>query len=452
MASHLPAVPGCLDADIPGGYAVRQIQVFEKDKLQRIDLILPDNQDIDRWLLQRAQIAKTQATQYGLAEQERFSTSKLTGEASTPTSANPPPTSSQTVSSSRAYRDACVAVRTRYDEDASRQHLLARSGVAKVQVYAWDEPLKLIGQAGSLTPDRHLPARDQRMYERLTALGAFRTLCHGDTYADTLDALGELGLQQPHFREVLDFIKARIVLARELAGPVALPPILLVGPPGVGKTHFTLALANAMERPIERHSFDAAYTSSALMGSDRHWANTKTGLVFNAICLGESADPIILLDELDKAENASNCHPLGPLHSLLEPVTARDVVDISVGIRFDARHVFWIATANELRNIPEPLQSRFRIFDLQAPTAGQALDLAWAVVGSVHQRFPAFEVPHRHLATLVAHLTPREQIQALEQAFASAVSNGRRHLVRQDLPADVLRDLGDDLGKAPLLH
>jgi ATP-dependent Lon protease len=233
---------------------------------------------------------------------------------------------------------------------------------------------------------------------------------------------------------------------------MALPPILLIGPPGVGKTHFTLALAKAMDRPIERHSFDSAYAGSALLGSDRHWANTKTGLVFDAICLGESADPIILLDELDKADTVSRSSPLGPLHSLLEPVTARDVVDISVGIRFDASHVFWIATANDLRNIPESIQSRFRIFILQAPTAGQALDLARAVVGSVHQRFPTFEVPHRHLVTLVAHLTPREQVQALEQAFASAATNGRKHLVRQDLPADVLQDMGDDLVNTPFLH
>ncbi|EWS65858.1 Lon protease [Hydrogenophaga sp. T4] len=251
---------------------------------------------------------------------------------------------------------------------------------------------------------------------------------------------------------MIDFVKARIVLAREVACPVALPPILLIGPPGVGKTYFTLALAKAMDRPIERHSFDAAYAGSALLGSDRHWANTKSGLVFDAICLGECADPIILLDELDKADTVSRSSPLVPLHSLLEPVTARDVVDISVGIRFDASHVFWIATANDLRNIPESIQSRFRVFSLRAPTAGQALDLARAVAGSVHQRFPTFEVPHRQLATLVAHLTPREQVQALEQAFAAAATNGRKHLVRQDLPADVLLDLGEDLVKSPLFH
>ena len=452
MAFLLPTSPGFVDTDIPCGYSLRPIQVIDKDRLKKIGLILPDNDDIDQWLLQHAERVKTQAAQCVLAEQERLSTQKPAGEARALSRSTPTSTSSQTTSSSPAIRDARVALKREYDDVFSCLSQLEQSGVAQVQVYAWDEPLKLSGQTGPLTSDRQLSARDKALFEKLKDLGAFRTLRHHNTYATTLNALGELGLQQPHFAEVIDFVKARIVLARELATPLALPPILLVGPPGVGKTHFTLALAKAMERPVERHSFDADYTGSALMGSDRHWSNTKTGRVFNAICLGESADPIILLDELDKADVVSRSNALGPLHSLLEPLTARDVVDISAGIRFDASHVFWIATANELRHIPEPIRSRFRIFTLQAPTAGQALDLARAVVEAVHKRFPSFEVSLRHLATLVAHLTPREQIQALEQAFAAAATNGRRHLLCQDLPADVLQDLGDDLVNTPFLH
>lgn len=452
MAFLLPTVPGFVDTDVPSGYALRPIQVIDKDRLKKIGLILPDNDDIDQWLLQHAENIKTQAAQFEKAELERHSARKEVGETSATSSATPPPTTRETVPSSSEYRAARAALKTDYDDDASHQLQFAECGIARAQVYAWDEPLKLSGQTGPLTSDRQLSARDKALFEKLKDLGAFRTLRHHNTYATTLNALGELGLQQPHFREVIDFVKARIVLAREVASPVALPPIFLIGPPGVGKTYFTLALAKAMDRPIERHSFDAAYAGSALLGSDRHWANTKTGLVFDAICLGESADPIFLLDELDKADTVGRSSPLGPLHSLLEPVTARDVVDISVGIRFDASHVFWIATANDRRSIPESIQSRFRIFNLRAPTPGQALDLAQGVAGSVHQRFPAFKAPHRHLVTLVAHLTPREQVRALEQAFASAATNGRKHLVGQDLPDDVLKDEGEVLVQSPLLH
>jgi ATP-dependent Lon protease len=452
MAVPPSKTTGILDTEVPGGFTLRQIEVFDKDRLKRIGLVLPDNDDIDRWLLQHTESVKTQAAQFDNAELERRLARRQAGETGTASPTTPPSTLTLTTSSSRAYQEARSALKADHDGMASELPVMAQSGVAMIRVYTWDEPLKLLSQTGPLTANRHLSARDQGLYEKLKDLGAFRTISHCDTYAATLTALGELSLLHPQFRDVIDFVKARIVLAREVASPLALPPILLIGPPGVGKTHFTLALAKAMQRPVERHSFDADYTNSALTGSDRHWSNTKTGLLFDTLCLGERADPIILLDELDKADALSRSNPLQPLLSLLEPVTARHVVDISVGIRFDASHVFWIATANEQRCVPEPIQSRFRIFNLQAPTAGQALDLARAVARSVHQRFPAFEAPIRDLALLVAHLTPREQIQALEQAFASAAANGRKHLVHQDLPDEVLNDQDEVLVKTPLLH
>lgn len=453
MTFLLPTTPGHVEPDIPVGYALRPIHVFDKERLKKVGLVLPDSDDIDQWLRQQSEKVKNQVADFGRAEEARHSTRKPTEETIGPLAAKPPSSSSNFSTSNRAYRDAREDLKTDYDESALHLPVLDQSGIAQVQVYAWDEPLKLIAQGGPLTPDRRLAERDQGLFEKLRPLGAFRRLCHRATYPDTLTALGELGLQQPHFSDVIDFVRARIALAREVASPLLLPPILLAGPPGVGKTHFSLALAKAMQRPVRRHSFDADQTSSALTGSDRHWSNTKPGLVFEAICLGEQADPVILLDELDKAVgNSDRNNALGPLHSLLEPVTSRDVVDLSVGIRFDASHVFWVATANELRKIPEPIQSRFKVFNLQTPTACQALDLARAVVGAVHKRFPDFEAPPKHFASLVAHLTPREQTQALEQAFALAAINARRHLVRQDLPAEVLQEQGDGMGKKPRLH
>jgi MoxR-like ATPase len=219
----------------------------------------------------------------------------------------------------------------------------------------------------------------------------------------------------------------------------------------VGKTHFTLALASVMGRPVHRHSFDSSHTGSALMGSDRNWGNTRTGRVFEAVCLGFRADPIMLLDELDKADSYRGGQAIAPLHSLLEPVTAGAVTDISAGITFNARHIFWIATANELWRLPPPILSRFRVFHILPPSARQALDLARAVAESVHERFASFGPPGRRIVALIAHLTPRDQIQALEQAYASALVNGRKQLHVQDLPAD-LQEADHGEGPATVLH
>jgi hypothetical protein len=212
MAFLLPTTPGFVDPDVPCGYALRPIQVIDKDRLKKIGLILPDNHDIDQWLLQHAESIKTQVAQLEKAELERHSARRQAGETSASSSANPQPTSRETVPSSSEYRAARAALKTDYDDDASHQRQFAERGIAKAQVYAWDEPLKLSGQTGPLTSDRQLSARDKALFEKLKALGAFRTLRHRNTYAATLDALGELGLQQPHFREVIDFVRARIVL------------------------------------------------------------------------------------------------------------------------------------------------------------------------------------------------------------------------------------------------
>ena len=194
------------------------------------------------------------------------------------------------------------------------------------------------------------------------------------------------------------------------------------------------------------------------MGAARNWANTSLGLVFELVCLGERADPLILLDELDKARRSHNNDPVAPLHSLLEPLTAKKVTDISAGIEFDASHILWVATANDLDRIPESILSRFQVFNIAMPTAEQAMALAQAVGAAVLRRMNAnvnaqcgaeedslaaavgtvFTPPPQRLYNLLAHLTPREQIQALEHAYATALANGRRQLKREDLPPDVL--------------
>jgi ATP-dependent Lon protease len=186
------------------------------------------------------------------------------------------------------------------------------------------------------------------------------------------------------------------------------------------------------------------------------------------VCLGDRADPLILLDELDKARRSHNADPIAPLHSLLEPLTASKVTDISAGIEFDASHVFWVATANDLDRIPAPIRSRFRVFNIAMPSAEQSIALAQAVGMAVHQRMneqsndkrnsgvgtpePIFTAPSPRLFNLLAHLTPREQIQALEHAYALALANGRRQVVRKDLPSEVLLDDGEPTKPGQHLH
>lgn len=446
MRKYIPDAPLDCDEEFPA-FAARDVEAFDGGRVRKVKLVLPANAGVEELLKQRTETARAQEAAHFEAAEAKDETARQL----LPKKFNDPPTPSWRRDVDRtAVIDARAELKLKYEVEALRQEGVVYP--SKVQIMRWDEPIKLIDPLVRSTPDRELRERDRELFNRLKTSGAFRRICGLDHLSDEFQNLKALRLAQPHFGEVIDFIAGQINVALELATPLRLPPVLLVGPPGVGKTHFTLEIARTMFRPIHRHSFDASHTASSLLGSARNWANTQPGIVFEAVCMGERADPIILLDELDKAQTSRDGSALRPLHSLLEPVTAGSVSDISTGITFDASLVFWLGTANELGDVPGPIQSRFRVFHIQPPSAEQAIDLAHNVAASVYARFTAFEPPDRRVITLLAHLTPREQIQALEQAFGSALVNGRRHLMRLDLPASVLDGDADESSKDRYLH
>ena len=437
------------DAEFPD-FEERLIDYVENDRPRRLQLLLPATQEVDLLLEQRAQAALEEE------EQKTEAQAKLLDAKAESKSSGIAPTRAGYLSLKEKEQLAATDARAQMqlDFELTRDKVLADEGAERhqVQVYAWDAPLKLV-EDRKASPDRELKERDKELFGQLQKLGAFRRVCTSERMCIVLDGLRYLRASQPHFARVVDLVEARVRLAQELDQPMRIPPVLLAGPPGVGKTHFTLELARVLERPTRRHSFDSAHTASALMGSDRNWASTHYGLIFDAVCLGERADPVIVLDELDKvAEHTYGGSPLAPLHSLLEPVTSATVTDISAAIEFDASHVFFVATVNDLRLVPPPIQSRFQVFRIESPTPEQSIDLAQSVSAAVHLRYSGFEAPPRRLVTLLAHLTPREQVQALEHAYAQAVVNGRKQLMRQDLPAEVLQADGEEAASGHFLH
>jgi len=461
------------------GFELRHVTVFFNDRLAHAQLLLPAGSATDNLVDARSKAAVEAARDHDesadarrLAEEERKKASALfakvaakeDGEAPPPK----PPLSAFKKSGKPDFQVETQRLQEKYQLDQLDQQARG-SKRGQTQVYAWDEPLKLIKDADVKSPDRDWRERDQQLYERLATIGSFRKIGGFQTEPEDIGVeLRNLREAQPHFSEVVDLILGQVRLAAVKGTSLHLPPILLAGPPGLGKTYFTFELSRALSRPVHRHSLDVSHTGSSLMGSARNWANTHVGLVFDMVCLGDRADPLILLDELDKARRTHNADPIAPLHSLLEPLTASKVTDVSAGIEFDASHIFWVATANDLHRIPDSIKSRFRVFNISMPTAEQAIALAQAVGMSVHRRMneqsnyqrdsetgtpePIFMAPSPRLFNLVAHLTPREQIQAWEHAYATALANGRRQVAREDLPADVLVDDGDPTKPGQHLH
>jgi len=241
-----------------------------------------------------------------------------------------------------------------------------------------------------------------------------------------------------------------VELARRTFGLPKITPILLVGPPGVGKSTYATDLADALGVPTRSQSMENAQTTALMLGTERHWANAAPGLLFEEVVLGKVANPLILIEEIDKCPTSgrSDYNPINSFHSILEPQTAMAVRDAGMDMEFDASLAIYLATANSLEPLPLSIQSRFRIFTILPPSGAVALDLAHAVVVRAVRALgvSGFCDPTASVTNKLAHLTPREITQCLPDAVGRAVSDGRSELRLEDFPAGLL---GVSMAPAP---
>ena len=162
------------------------------------------------------------------------------------------------------------------------------------------------------------------------------------------DDLAGIERKFPNFGDVIDYLRAAFAVASHGDGVPMLTPILLSGPPGIGKSYFAMHFAEYFGAGFQTVHIETAQTSSVLSGSAEHWGNTKTGMVFNALLEGAYANPVFFLDEIDKAFEGEH-DPLMSLYALLESATARTFTDSSYpwlpGI--DASRIVWVCTCND---------------------------------------------------------------------------------------------------------
>jgi len=367
-----------------------------------------------------------------------------------------------------------LADQRRFGEEVARLPATQR-----LRVYREEDVQRMAAAAQSVDAD--IKKRNEPLGHLLNAKGPWRRI----GAPESMEAILALQQDHPHFGEVIQFVANHVALqkmrfrtgdtetgevpakgkkaraskgeseragadpeAAELAKPpVRLPPLLLYGPPGVGKTHFCESLAKVLGVPVRRHPMDQAETSSALLGSDAVWGNSRYGLVFDLLGLGDYANPLVILDELDKAQvigktSGGFSSPTSVLHSLLEPVSAAQVRDISLDLELDASQITWIATANYPWWVPATLRSRFKEFFIMPPDAEQAIQLARSVVKNALKAAGFGEGgPDRRIVVALAHLSAREIYQATLAAAGSAAAQGATALKLAHLPTTVLAEL-----------
>lgn len=251
------------------------------------------------------------------------------------------------------------------------------------------------------------------------------------------DLLAGLLRNFPHFATVIDYVDAMAHLARRGDRTFYLPPVLLVGTPGVGKTYFIEQLARTLAVPYDEVHMETVTASFVLAGGTSSWAESKPGRIFDLLVHGDCANPIMLLDEIDKV-SGGKYDPMGPIYGLLEPHTASRFRDEYIDVPIDASRISWVLTANELAKVPWPVRSRAQVFRIPDPSPSQRV----AIVKSIYRRLVETsnwgngfsrsidDVVARRLAD--AGSSSRDLRQAIVLACARAAARNSSTLHRQD--------------------
>ena len=219
-------------------------------------------------------------------------------------------------------------------------------------------------------------------------------------------------LDKEHFG--IDKVKERIIehlAVLKLKGDMKSPIICLYGPPGVGKTSLGKSVAEALNRKYVRMSLGGLHDEAEIRGHRRTYIGAMTGRIMHSIQKAGSSNPVIILDEIDKIGKDYNGDPSAALLEVLDPEQNFAFHDNYLDIDFDLSKVLFIATANALNAVSQPLLDRMELIEV----GGYILE-------------EKVEIAQRHLIPnqLEAHGIPREKFDISKKAIEAIIESYTR--------------------------
>ena len=311
--------------------------------------------------------------------------------------------------------------------------------IASIQLYDVSAVRKLLAGVATRYREKEDVFKFKTLFNKLITTGGKRTLMPFPNPA--IEFLNQLEADFPNFVQVIDMLRG--IHALSTPGEVQrIPAILLLGEPGVGKTMFSEALAKGMQIAFRVIRMENQQAGACLVGSADFWSNSKSGAIFDVLTNGDCGNPVLVVDEVDKAATDSRYSPINGLYSLLEPGSAKSFADESLpDVSLDASKVTWILTANQKDLIPEPILSRVRIFEIPKPDFNQAMQVAFNIYKKLLTESPSAQarftddLPHE-VAQLLSMLSPRKMRITIEMALGRAALAKRDFLMTQDIDVE----------------
>ena len=269
-------------------------------------------------------------------------------------------------------------------------------------------------------------------YEQMIETGAERFV----TKPSSVSALDPVYEECPNFSEVLDDLRRYLGLALAGNGSCNIMPLLLLGDPGVGKTHFGKRLARALETEFEFISMNALSAGFIITGSSATWKGAKCGKIAERLVQGRYANPVVVLDEVEKASGSTQSDPMAALYQLLEPETSSHFHDEYIDVDLDASQIFWVMTANSLEGIPEPLLNRMAVYEVPTPTPEQGATIAQNIYKGLLRELnlDSFEPElDTHVMEKLTTVSPRDMRKTLLDGLGFAVAARRTRMQTEDI-------------------
>lgn len=235
----------------------------------------------------------------------------------------------------------------------------------------------------------------------------------------------------PHAHKAVDALASSDLMRLEFGRAVSFRPVLLVGPPGCGKSTLARAFHQALAYPFMSMNVGAMSDTFALTGTHQTFGDAKSSMIVEFLAKTGKANPCIILDEVDKSPEGGKFGAVkNALLQFLEPMESKKFRDIFLNAEINLSHVRWVMTANDLDSVPVPLKSRCEIIHIEAPRREHvpqlakrilkdfleemSLDVRWFRLDGVEERvlYENFLGDLRHLKRMV-EIILKEKMKAI---------------------------------------